>query len=138
MRLSVKLFVGCVLLVGCSKSVGLERVIVSGKVTYQGQPVNQGSIRFVPVQGSKGPASAATIEHGTYEVKASGGVPIGTHRVEIQATRPTGEPKPDHLNYLDNVKEPVGQYLPPKYNTNSELTLNVETGRRMNYDFKLD
>jgi len=138
MYMYVKLLIGCVLLVGCSSKSDLERVVVSGKVRYQGQPVNQGSIMLIPTQGTKGLTSAATIENGTYEVKASSGVPIGTHRVEIQGTRLTGEPKPERFQHIDAIPDPVEQYLPEKYNTKSELTLTVESRSQMTQDFELE
>ena len=67
--------------VGCGRSSSLEKAIVSGKVTYQGRPVDQGMIRFVPTKETKGPAAAAMIVQGEYTVKAAGGVPVGTHQI---------------------------------------------------------
>lgn len=59
---------------GCGRSDGPETFIVTGTVTYQGQPVQEGEIRFAPVEGTKGPASGSTIRDGVYTVTARGGV----------------------------------------------------------------
>src|SRR5689334_11757673 len=105
------------LTVGCSKSDRLERVLVSGAVTYKGQPVEKGQIRFIPADGTKGPVTVDPIDQGQYTTKNTSGVPVGTHRVEIlgydakqYASAGTGPGAP-----------PVPQLLPKKYNLQSEL-----------------
>ena len=40
-------------LTGCSGSTGPATIKISGKVTYQGQPVSTGTISFQPVSDSK-------------------------------------------------------------------------------------
>lgn len=136
MRNYIFAMVAVVLLSGCEKDTGL--VIVSGTVSYQGKPIEEGSIRFIPTADTKGPTSGATIQNGTYEAKARGGVPVGSHRVEIQAMRPTGKAKPKELQGLDIIPDPMEQYLPEKYNVQSELTLTVESGRTMTQNFDLE
>ena len=75
-----------ILTTGCGGSGGdVERSEVSGSVTYKGQPIEEGLIRFVPEKGTAGPVSAAPIANGKYTIDAKGGVPVGTHRVEIEA-----------------------------------------------------
>jgi hypothetical protein len=120
---------------GCGGDSGLA--IVSGTVFYQGEPVEQGMIRFIPILGTKGPTSGAVIENGTYEARARGGVPLGTHRVEIQAMRLMGETRPKELQGLDSIPEPMEQYLPEKYNTEAELTLTVESSGPITRNFDL-
>ena len=46
------------LLAGCGKK-GLERAVISGRVSYQGEPVQRGLLRFVPIEGTKGPPAGA-------------------------------------------------------------------------------
>jgi hypothetical protein len=73
---------------GCSKSQTTK--VVYGTVTYQGQRVYTGSVRFVPIEGTQGPASRASIMDGQYKIDARGGVPLGKHRVEVNAQCKTG------------------------------------------------
>ena len=75
------------LLSGCSEDQGPERVVVSGTVTYNGKPVPEALIRFVPVQTSAVPMAGAVVTDGKYRVDIRGGVPVGTHRIEIEAYR---------------------------------------------------
>ncbi len=64
--------------------------IVHGSVSVDGQPVPMGYVRFVPIEGTPGPASLGDIEDGQYRIESRGGVPIGKHRVEVDARRKTG------------------------------------------------
>ena len=84
------LLVGCIVLPGCGTKGGLSMKVVHGTVTAGGQTVDTGMVRFVPIQLTKGPASAGRIENGQYRVVARGGVPLGKHRVEVTALKKTG------------------------------------------------
>jgi hypothetical protein len=64
---------------GCSGSLGT----LSGDVTYDGQPVGEGQIVFVPADGN-GPEVADKITNGKYTVSR---VPPGPKIVRIEAYR---------------------------------------------------
>jgi len=118
---------------------GPTRVVVSGKVAYQGQPVADGMVRFSPVEGENLPRSGASIVGGAYRADAHGGVPAGTHRVEIEAFRPVSKPKSqppaDDLDVPETLRQ---QYLPAKFNRKTQLTITVPSDRRsMTHDFNL-
>jgi hypothetical protein len=53
-----------------------------------------------------------------------GGVPVGTHRVEIRAFCPDEDAEPDPLE----GDLPRKQYLPEKYNTKTEMEITIEPG----------
>lgn len=77
-----------VLILGCGDSTGLEkRYPVSGTVTYQGKPVEKGSINFIPTQ-PEGRAAGGQIEDGDYSLTTAepgdGALP-GTYKVTIIA-----------------------------------------------------
>lgn len=114
---------------GCAKS-GPERIIVSGKVTYDGNPVSEGTILFTPLAASRVPSAGASIVDGKYEVNIRGGVPVGTHRISIEAyhnvpyTLRPGEDAPRNY-YNGKVRE---QFLPSKYNANSQLAVTIDSG----------
>lgn len=128
------------LLCGCGHG-GPERVVVSGQVTYQGQPVEEGSIRFLPKAGTQLPVSGGPIRDGEYVVQAKGGVPVGTHVVRITATRPDPNYRPPTVPVPDGIAgDGVAQlqYIPEKYNRRTELKMTVPAGsRRMVQDFHL-
>jgi hypothetical protein len=118
---------------GCGRDE-LRRVVVTGQVTYGGQPIPNGQVVFYPAGETPGPATAATITAGKYIADAKGGVPSGKHRVMIEAYRPpTARPG---INIEDLGRE---QYIPAKYNTQSEITTELnEAESPAQRDFALD
>ena len=120
---------------GCSGRKGPERVVVSGRIRYQGQALETGNIQFTPIKGTSGPVSGAVIREGQYRADGRGGVPVGTHRVEITAYRiPPGV----DLDKIDPDEYPREPIVPPRYNVNSELEFTVESGQRsVTKDFDL-
>jgi hypothetical protein len=124
---------GCLLaapfLNGC-RDRGPQRTVVSGAVTFKGKPVANGKIWFVPNQASNAPTTVASIVDGNYVANGRGGVPVGVQKVQIEAyqsvspqTAPAG-PRPPTAN----LPRLGPQFLPAKYNTNSQLTLTIEPG----------
>ena len=119
---------------GCSQHDQWDRVVVSGNVTYDGQLVEKGQIRFIPLGKTGGPVTIDPIEQGKYSTENTAGVPVGTHRVEIlgydakeYANAPTGPGAP-----------PVRQLLPKKYNRQSVLTVELESTPKVKpLDFNL-
>ncbi len=76
------------LMAGCGGSGGgdaPERISLSGKVTFNGQPVPAGDLSFAPdrEQGNKGPAGVATIEDGVYHTVDGKGPVAGAQVVTI-------------------------------------------------------
>lgn len=132
------LLIGVGLLFGCGQRSDLPRATVSGKVAFQGKPVPEGMIAFVPIKETKGPTSSAIIKEGVYEAAAAGGVPIGAHRVEIQAFRPRTGARRTHQSPFLQDREPREQYLPERYNRQStlEITIDAESGGNHDFDLK--
>jgi hypothetical protein len=115
---------------GCSKTDPSVR----GKVTLNDQPLQQGSIRFVPVPPTTGPGGGAKIDKGTYRIEK--GLTVGKYKVEILGIR---------LNLGKKVRHPLDQSLiyaveesvPQEYNLNSTLVQEVRPGLNKNVDFAL-
>ena len=83
---------------GCSKS-GIERAVVYGTVQYAGKPLPAGTIRFTPTDGKKTPPAAAQIIDGRYRADMRGGVPVGEHKIQIEAFRPVTPNSPVAMEY---------------------------------------
>lgn len=110
-----------VMLVGCGAKGGLDLHRVTGKVTFDGEPVKEGRILFRLVDGDQR-AFSGTITDGLYTVDS---LP-GKMRVEITASRIVPG-KFDTSNPGEKV--PVGEmYIPERYNAKSELTAEVPPG----------
>src|SRR6516162_7035302 len=68
-------------LAGCSGS-SAGRVEVSGGVKLQGQPLRDGSIRFVPLQGQD-TVSGAPVVSGRYTIPRQNGLRPGKYLVQV-------------------------------------------------------
>lgn len=131
-RCIVLLPLGMILLVGCSENAGPERVVVSGTVSYNGQPIPKGMISFVPGPNCSAPTSGATIVDGWYKADAKGGVPVGTHTIQMEAYRQpanSGDPA-EQSGPTPTRGEPREQYLPEKFNVRSTWQFTVSAGSR--------
>jgi len=90
----VVLGLGFLIVAGCSRQDGPPRYRVTGTITYDGQPVPQGSILFLPdsSKGNDGPGGSAKIVDGKFDTK-TGQSPIGgPHRVMIEGFRENFDP----------------------------------------------
>lgn len=127
-------------LAGCSNQ-GLDKVTVVGEATYDGHLIVNGDILFEPLPGTKGPSASAPIVNGRYEAKYKGGVPVGEHRVVLQAfilenIGPAAVSAGDMLSGVERRTESKpsiptyrfggrDQFLPPVYNQRSPLTVHI-------------
>ena len=126
MQRGMVVLLGVLLLVpGCGRS-GPRTYRVSGTVTFNGKPVGEGDIVFIPEDSTLGP-DAARIIGGKYVAETK----EGPCRVEISAV----EIGPDTPR-IDGA--PIAtNYLPERYNVHSELSVDVEPNHRNVFDFEL-
>jgi len=109
-------------LAGCGRD-GPARSEVSGRVTFKGQPVSKGKIVFLIANG---PTAMGDIKDGAYRIDHHGGVPVGSGKVEIESFQDTD--KLVHANPTGVKVYETKQVLPPKYNTKTELTIEITRG----------
>jgi hypothetical protein len=127
----------CLLLAsGCGDGTG--RHAISGRVLFQGQPLDEGSIMFLPKSPELSP-SGAPIARGEYKVPKSHGLAAGTYEVRVSS----GERGTDVRKEMDPEQaggEPypiARERIPPRYNTKSELRIEVKDGGPFTFDFDL-
>lgn len=95
---------------------------VNGTVTVDSEPLREGTVRFVPVDGASQTASAM-VSGGKFTAT----VPVGLMRVEFSGSKVVGRQK--MYNTPDSpAVDMVIELLPPRYNVQSELTLDVQAG----------
>lgn len=116
------------LITGCD-SADSNTGIVQGTITIDGQLPAKGSMSFSPLDGSS-PTAGCNIVEGRYEAI----VPLGTAKVEIRVPKQVGERK--IRNTPDSPVRPViEEVLPPKYNDQTELEVDVVPGEtECNFD----
>ena len=128
--------VACLLsaaLAGCSHS-GPQRAAVSGSIAVDHQPLAEGSITFIPVEGTGGPSAGGIVRDGRYDLPATSGPVVGRQRVEIRGFRQTGKTVRDIWKPGESVAERM-LALDAEYNDNSTLRCDIQTGRnQLDYD----
>jgi hypothetical protein len=109
---------------GCGDS---RRQGIQGTVTFDGRPIPDGYIKLLPKDGTHGPTAGANIKDGHFAIKPDKGTFVGVFRVEILASKQTGQMIVDAVT---GEKTPSRQpYIPSKYNTQSELTAQIKEGQ---------
>jgi hypothetical protein len=114
--LILPLAVCCLTLVGCGGANGPKKQMVTGKVTFENTPIDEGRITFRGQDGKIGSYSAP-IKNGSYSVEAE----VGSYTVEITASRMTGK----FVTTIEGKSEVGEMYIPEKYNSKSKLQKEV-------------
>jgi hypothetical protein len=133
-------------LAGCSGGDDdkLPRQAVSGTVKLDGQPLEAGTIQFIPGSGSgQAVQVGGSIVGGSYEIsRASGPVP-GTYKVTIFSASTSEERPKDAAHAPDGhvarkAKPQIKQELiPKKYNSETTLEVTVKEGGNSPFNFDL-
>jgi hypothetical protein len=118
-------FAVCLSLSGC----GSGNASVTGRVTFNGDPVSRGSITLLPADG-KGQPAGGNVENGSFSIRE---VLPGEKTVQIMAVYPIGREKRDDGSEL----EIVGDLLPAEWGLDSKHTLTV-TAPTTNHDFPIE
>jgi hypothetical protein len=124
------------LVVGCSRENPLGRKAISGKVTLDGAPLDQGNIEFHPLfEGGR--QSGGRIEAGHYSIPAHEGVVVGQYRVAITDFVPT-PPLPAGYMPGDPVPPSPKPKVPADWNSKSKHTVEVKKEGPFKFDFQID
>lgn len=102
---------------------------VTGKITFDGKPLNNAIVEFDRVDASVAPAFGKTDTEGKYELyysRAAKGATVGEHKVLVTAFADAGE-----------SGKATKEFVPAKYNVMSELKATVKRGaNEINFDLK--
>ncbi|MDB5338671.1 MAG: hypothetical protein JWN70_4290 [Planctomycetaceae bacterium] len=117
---------------GCG-SQEIPKALVRGKVSLDGAPLKEGSIKFIPTEGD-GPTAGAVLKgDGEYSTD----VPVGMMRVEITSPKVTGKRKAFDTPDSPTI-EITEEQIPERYNAKSELKYEVVSGEKeVEADFDL-
>ena len=109
-----------------------DRAWSTGRVTFDGDPVEHGMIVFRHLDRGDA-AGGASITDGRFTIASR----PGRHRVEIRGMRPIEESRlPKLMPRIEGV--PVYEdYIPPAFNVESTLQVDVAAGSSNTFDFDL-
>lgn len=127
------------LLVGCGAQDSLGRKAVSGSVTLNGSPVQQGSVSFEQ-QGSTTTASGgAPIKDGNYTIARDMGLPPGTYRVRVNIPKPGTGAAEDMSVAPGEAPPPAVEMAPPEWNSKSTQSVEVKADAQepVAFDFEV-
>ena len=126
----------------CSVFTGCQRDslnLVTGTVTLDGTPIEEGAISFMP-SGSSGVSAGSQIKNGVYSARVSPGkmiVKIYAERSLTEEDMKAYKANPMMQSSLTPIEEMKKQYIPENYNEKSSLTVDVQ-GNMKNLDFQLE
>lgn len=122
-------------LAGCGREYpGPKRYPLSGKVSYDGVPIDMGTISFLPTDADGQRVSGGQILDGVYSFPEERGANAGTYRVEIRWAKKTGKKYFD--SFSQQMEDERKEGLPPRFHEKSELTADVSDSQTA-FDFHL-
>ena len=128
-------FVPLALFIGCGPENPLGRKAISGKVTLDGGPLDQGNIEFHPMFEG-GVQSGGSINRGSYSIPAHEGVIVGKYRVSISDFVPTPPLPPGHMPG-DTLPPSPKPKVPAEWNSKSQHTVDVNKEGPFKFDFDI-
>jgi len=109
-----------VMAAGCGKREPFGRQPIKGVVTWEGKPIQFGSIAFEPAEGQ--PAGAmASIRDGAFEIPRSAGPCAGRYHVWLHAYDHAGERPTD-----GSERAPPKEILPAKFLAKPPASIVIE------------
>jgi hypothetical protein len=112
---------------GCSKDHA-NRGAIQGEVKLDGRPIEEGSILFTPVDGTKGTVAGTQIEKGHYRIAGHNGPALGWNSVAISTLRKTGRMVEKPMAPPGQMVEEYVEAVPTRFNSESTLKFEVKPG----------
>src|SRR5258708_2188346 len=118
---------------------GSQRAEVSGTVSLNGVPIEEGSIQFIPVEGTTGPSTGGVIKDGKYRIPRENGAVIGKNRVELRAFGMSGKKIQDPTAPPGVLTDQRVQVFPPEYSDASTVIKEIHSGSNViNFEVRTD
>ena len=128
---------GVALFAGCETQDTGGRLAISGNVTFQGSPLDQGTIEFTSTGEGATAFTGAMIKGGSYEVPAEQGLAPGTYRVKISSVvEDSSTPVPEMPGMPEDGAPAAQERIPAEYNTEStkEVTVTADGANKFDFD----
>ncbi len=125
-------------LLGCGGNpppyTGETRFPIKGKVTFQGEPVNSGTIALIPEVPTQNPCGGEIV-NGEYSIPDVKGPNKGSYQVQVFWYKPTGKKIKD-ADTGEEIDE-VEQVIPAKFNGATEISTTIDgANEALNFDLQ--
>jgi hypothetical protein len=124
-----------VLLAGCFDSYG-GRMAVSGAVKLEGQPLHDGSITFVPLDGQDTQGGAGIL-NGEYSIDRQHGLKPGKYLVRLTSGDGKTPVKEEEIAGPGSTNIVSVDRIPPEWNTASTQQVEVKASGSNKFDFDI-
>ena len=111
---------------GCGS--GGSQADLSGEVTLDGVPIEQGSILLVPSDPSKGTTAGGEIKAGKYSLTGKQSPGVGSYKVEIHANKKSGRQVQKSFGKPGELEDELMEAVAAKYNKQTTLVVDVKPG----------
>jgi len=119
---------------GCGQGGASGRQAISGTVTFQGKPLEQGTIQIISMDPGKQAISGGMIKGGKFSIAADKGLAPGKYRVRISSPEEGSGAAPA----MPGDPAPVAkERIPPEY-SGPESKLEIEVTKGGKNEFKLE
>lgn len=108
---------------------------VTGAVKFQGQPIDEGSIQFCTAGAQPVVVGGSMIRGGKYELPQTHGLAPGSYVVRITSPERIANTEKSSTEMMAPFR--TRERIPAKYNTESELKIEVHADKRAEFDFDL-
>ncbi len=127
--------IGLLILVstGCQRGNGLQEV--SGNVSFDGEPLERGSIEFIRDGKPPQPAGGAMIRSGGYSLPRAHGLAPGRYKVLISSPDLSAVPQ---VETMEAYKPPNRERIPAAFNSESVQFVEIHSDAVNRFDFRID
>jgi hypothetical protein len=124
----------CAAQIGCSDPYA-GRNAISGKVTLKGQPLKEGTIQFVPADGT-GTQAVLYITDGAFKAERKDGLLPGKYVIRISsADKKMGVDESEAGGPGGSANITFFDLIPPDWNAGSQHTVEVKGGEKNEFTF---
>ncbi len=110
---------------------------VEGNVSFNGKPVERGTVELHPIDGTVGPMVGGVIEKGTFRIPVEKGPIVGgTYCVRILGMEKTGE-KQVNRDRPNETSDVYANVIPAEYNNQSKLKAVISYDQPNRLDYSL-
>jgi hypothetical protein len=120
---------------GCGKAD--DRLAVSGTVTWKGQLLKTGTVRFIPADAGLTTEATAVISNGAFSVPKEDGLRAGKYKVVVSSPDPQTQAGPPDAPPGERGGYPAKDRIPEDYSTagKTKLTAEVSAGKDNRFEF---